>query len=134
MAASHSPCLTSDACGSVLMKLASANYNGLVSSITNPLVVFFWIALPSVNKWAGGASYTTEVIACDFAAVPVMMLGIWMFRRFEEDKMTRRSRSLTQRSRSKDADVTQALLAFQEVDYSPRGKTKPAQLGVEQHV
>jgi len=93
------------------MKLASANYNGLVSSITNPLVVFFWIAFPAANHWAGGASYTPEVIGCDFGAVPVMALGIYLFRRFEPDDMTQRSRSLTARSKSRDTEgLTKQLL------------------------
>lgn len=106
-------------CGSVLMKLASANYNGLVSAITNPLVVMFWIAFPAINLWAGGATYTALDIGCDLAAMPVMGLGIYLFRRFEPDGLTRRATSLGSAARRKS--VTQALLGFEATTYDKEG-------------
>lgn len=79
--------------GALVMKHASANYQGMLASVTNPLTIVFWLAFPGLNKWAGGAKYTTLDIVFSLLSLPLMVTGAVMFRYYERDDLTERSKS-----------------------------------------
>jgi drug/metabolite transporter (DMT)-like permease len=66
--------------GAELMKYASANTTAVVSSMCPVLVVFFWISFPGLNKWADGKDYTGLDIICDVVALPIIVMGIAVYR------------------------------------------------------
>jgi drug/metabolite transporter (DMT)-like permease len=70
-----------------LIRYASANTVAVVSSISPVLVVFFWIAFPSINDWADGKTYSSLNIICELIALPVIIMGIIVFRRVEKKIM-----------------------------------------------
>ena len=70
-------------CGSKMMKLTSANYQGMLSSVINPLAVVFWLIFTGLNTYAGGANYVRVhhppsrrcVLACLCAADGAALCG-----------------------------------------------------------
>jgi drug/metabolite transporter (DMT)-like permease len=73
--------------GAELMKYASANTTAVISSMCPVLVVFFWIAFPGLNKWADGKDYTTLDIICDIVSLPIIVMGIVIYRRSENKQI-----------------------------------------------
>jgi hypothetical protein len=73
--------------GALLMQRASANFQGLVVAMANPLAVVFWFVAPTVNAWQCGAPYGVRDIAFSCSALLPLVAGVYLFRRFEKDKM-----------------------------------------------
>ena len=72
--------------GAMLMKHASANFAGIVTSIGSPLAVVFWFCFPAVNHWqCGPVPGKLGIIFSAIALVP-MTAGAYLFRRFEFDR------------------------------------------------
>ncbi|GAB5360381.1 hypothetical protein AAMO2058_000622800 [Amorphochlora amoebiformis] len=67
-----------------LVRVASGNYFSTLQVLANCISLFFWFAFPKVNKWAGGVDYDWLDVLCGSLSVPPIILGIYLFRRFEE--------------------------------------------------
>jgi drug/metabolite transporter (DMT)-like permease len=70
--------------GAKMMKYATANSTALISAVSPAFVVFFWITFPALNGWAGGDGYSKLQIICYCVALPVILLGIFVFRKAEK--------------------------------------------------
>jgi drug/metabolite transporter (DMT)-like permease len=66
-----------------LTNYASANTASTMSCIAPIVSVFFWTTFPSVNEWAGGDPIETIDIACSVTALLPLVIGLYMWRRYE---------------------------------------------------
>jgi drug/metabolite transporter (DMT)-like permease len=73
--------------GAETMKYASANTTALITSVSTVVVVFFWIAFPTLNAWAEGKTYTSLDIICDVVALPIIFMGAMIYRRAEHKQV-----------------------------------------------
>lgn len=73
-----------------LMRVTSANYAGILASLSNPLGVVFWLTFPALNRWGGGSSYGTMDIVFAALSIPLMLSGAVLFRVHEPDHLTKR--------------------------------------------
>jgi hypothetical protein len=65
------------------MKHASANFTAVAGAVAPPISIYFWFLFPAINKWADGGSHTTTELMCDTFAVPLIISGVLLFRKFE---------------------------------------------------
>jgi drug/metabolite transporter (DMT)-like permease len=70
--------------GAALMKYSSANSTAIVSSVSPVLCVFFWLTFANLNKWGGGEEYTKLQIICYLMSLPILIVGIVMYRKSEK--------------------------------------------------
>jgi len=68
-----------------IMQSSSANSNAILSGIYPVLVVYFWILFPDLNNWAGGSTYDIDSIMYYSVSLPIITIGVIIFRRYEQD-------------------------------------------------
>ena len=78
--------------GGKVTQHASANLQSLLATLGFFMQIYFWLALPTVNSWAGGKSYSTLEIATTSVALLPIGGGTFLFRWCEPS--TARERAL----------------------------------------
>ena len=86
--------------GAMLMKHASANFAGIVTSIGSPLAVVFWFCFPAVNQWQCGPAPGKLGIIFSASALLPMTAGAYLFRRFEFDRGVEEEEGLVEKNPS----------------------------------
>jgi hypothetical protein len=69
--------------GSRVVRASSANFQSLLVNLASALCIYFWIALPAVNRWSDGKTYTPFEVACTSSALLPIVAGTMLFRHFE---------------------------------------------------
>lgn len=68
--------------GGILLKYASANFTTLLSSISVPCAVTFWILFPSLTDH----SINTLTIVMNYVAVVIIVFGVWKYTTGQKNK------------------------------------------------
>lgn len=72
--------------GAFLTDHFSSTWLAILTSIYPVVTSSFWFIFPSVYRWAGGSSFSNFDIGCNVGALPIILLGIFLYRRGGTDR------------------------------------------------
>lgn len=72
--------------GAFLTDHFSSTWLAILTSIYPVVTTSFWFIFPSVYRWAGGSSFSNLDIGCNVGALPIILIGIFLYRRGGTDR------------------------------------------------
>ena len=64
----------------------SSNWLAIISTLVPIVSVSFWFSFPSIYRWAGGTSFTTWDIGFNLGALPIIIIGVLVYRKAGTDR------------------------------------------------